>query len=251
MESPFFKTVLGINTATHQESVAILSNNKILTTKKWKSTKKESSILLTSITKCLEKAHHSFNDLDAIICVSGPGPFSAVRIGTATANALGLGLNKPVYAVTGESIWYIRKEWYAKKHKTANVFVVASAGKGNLARIDFSLPASLDAREPMSAHTILPIQEIIEEIERESDSTSPITVLCDVTEQEKAVFAEKCPKSWSIYDETDTKAVLPFAKALLLLPPALIYHAETNIVTPRYLRPPTITQAKKTPYVTS
>ncbi len=250
MESLFFKNALAINTATHAESVAVLRENKVIAAKKWKSNKNESSMLLSSISTCLKKAELEYKDLDAIMCVSGPGPFSAVRIGTATVNALGFGMKKPVYAITSEALWYVRKEWFEKKHKTPNVFVVASAGKGNLALIDFSVPASLDARESISEHTILPIAELIKEIELKSDSTSVITVLCDVTPLEKSVFAEKCPQSWKIFDETDTKAILPFAKALLLTPRSLIYHAESNIVIPRYLRPPTITQAKKPTYVT-
>lgn len=250
MESLFFKTILALNTATHAESVALLSHDKVIATKKWKSNKNESSKLLTSALSILKKTKLSFEDLDGILCVTGPGPFSAIRIGIATANALGFSMKKPVYAVTAETIWLLRKEWYMKRKKAKNVFVVASAGKGNLALIDFDSPSSLDARESISQHTILPHDQLIEEIERQSDATSPITILCDCTPSEKTLFAEKCPKPWNLYDETDTKEVLPFAKALLLIPPTLIFHAEANIVTPRYLRPPTITQAKKPLYVT-
>ena len=271
VESLFFKTVLGINTATHRESVAIVQNNKILAERNWTGNKNESSILLKSIDKCLQKSQLEFSDLDGVISVSGPGPFSAVRIGTATANAIAFSIKKPIYAVTTEAVWLARVNAILKQsmtHRTTgdkatnnNVFVVMSAGKGHIALIDFAIPDSLDARATISQQQIFSVSELIEhilktEVRNEDDDKNvtiknPITLLCDLTHIEKDELQNKCPKTWNIFDESDSKVVLPFAKALIMIPPALIYHSEANIVTPRYLRPPTITQAKKPLYATS
>jgi tRNA threonylcarbamoyl adenosine modification protein YeaZ len=57
--------------------------------------------LLTPLAKeALAEAGVTFADLDAIVCGSGPGPFTGLRAGMVTAGALGQALNRPVYPVS-------------------------------------------------------------------------------------------------------------------------------------------------------
>jgi tRNA threonylcarbamoyl adenosine modification protein YeaZ len=57
--------------------------------------------LLTPHTvEALEEAGVSYADLDAIVCGSGPGPYTGLRAGMVTAAALGQALGRPVYPVS-------------------------------------------------------------------------------------------------------------------------------------------------------
>lgn len=56
---------------------------------------KHSEILLPAIEGCLAAAELSFRDIDLIACAKGPGSFTGLRIGLATAKGLALALDIP------------------------------------------------------------------------------------------------------------------------------------------------------------
>jgi len=56
---------------------------------------KHSETLLPSIGTCLEDSKASMNDIELIACTSGPGSFTGLRIGMATAKGLSLALGIP------------------------------------------------------------------------------------------------------------------------------------------------------------
>ncbi|GAB3469664.1 tRNA (adenosine(37)-N6)-threonylcarbamoyltransferase complex dimerization subunit type 1 TsaB [Actinophytocola sediminis] len=56
-------------------------------------------LLTPHILGALDDAGHALPDLDAIVCGIGPGPFTGLRAGMATAAALGHALDVPVHPV--------------------------------------------------------------------------------------------------------------------------------------------------------
>lgn len=58
-----------------------------------------SRVLMPLIKRCCAKNHTPFQKLSGIGVVSGPGPFTSLRVGVATANALGFALDIPVVGV--------------------------------------------------------------------------------------------------------------------------------------------------------
>jgi len=66
---------------------------------------KQSELLLKTIEKLVQKQKIKLTDLSGIIVVSGPGQFSALRIGVVTANSLGFALDIPVVGVKLIKSW--------------------------------------------------------------------------------------------------------------------------------------------------
>lgn len=65
----------------------------------WVSKFNQSEFLVSEIKKFLKKNKTEFNKLKKIAVVVGPGHFSRVRTGVATANALGYALKIPVVGI--------------------------------------------------------------------------------------------------------------------------------------------------------
>jgi tRNA threonylcarbamoyl adenosine modification protein YeaZ len=61
--------------------------------------KAHGELLIPHLREALAEAEKTMADVDAIVCGSGPGPFTGLRVGMVTAAALGQALGKPVYPV--------------------------------------------------------------------------------------------------------------------------------------------------------
>jgi tRNA threonylcarbamoyl adenosine modification protein YeaZ len=61
--------------------------------------KAHGELLTPHILTALAEAGHTLADVEAIVCGVGPGPFTGLRAGMATAAALGQALARPVYPV--------------------------------------------------------------------------------------------------------------------------------------------------------
>jgi tRNA threonylcarbamoyl adenosine modification protein YeaZ len=61
--------------------------------------KAHGELLIPHLREALAEAGKTMADVDAIVCGSGPGPFTGLRVGMVTAAALGQALGKPVYPV--------------------------------------------------------------------------------------------------------------------------------------------------------
>lgn len=70
-----------------------------------------SSSLLIKIDQLLTKHHRLVNDLGAIIVATGPGRFTAIKIGLAVANALAWSVGCPIYGVTSDQLPQTTKDF--------------------------------------------------------------------------------------------------------------------------------------------
>lgn len=62
-------------------------------------TRAHNETLVPEITRLLGEAGIGFADLEAVVVGCGPGPFTGLRVGMATASALGQALGVPVHGV--------------------------------------------------------------------------------------------------------------------------------------------------------
>jgi tRNA threonylcarbamoyladenosine biosynthesis protein TsaB len=91
--------VLGLDTSTFTASVALARGTRMLATAEL-DTSAHSTELLATVHQVLEQAGVVPAALDAIAVGAGPGSFTGLRIGLATAKGLGFALERPVWAVS-------------------------------------------------------------------------------------------------------------------------------------------------------
>ncbi|MCQ9676049.1 MULTISPECIES: tRNA (adenosine(37)-N6)-threonylcarbamoyltransferase complex dimerization subunit type 1 TsaB [Corynebacterium] len=92
--------VLALDTATTDLVTGIVdtdtgeSIDRVIT-----DTRAHNEQLIPTIEELLVDASLTYPDLSALVVGTGPGPFTGLRVGMATASALGVALNLPVYGV--------------------------------------------------------------------------------------------------------------------------------------------------------
>ncbi len=87
---------VAINSATQRTSAALLKNGKLLAEKSWISNKDEAEKILPAIQALLKKTKNRWQDITEIFVVTGPGPFTGLRIGVTVANALAWSTGSPI-----------------------------------------------------------------------------------------------------------------------------------------------------------
>jgi tRNA threonylcarbamoyladenosine biosynthesis protein TsaB len=91
--------VLALDTSTLQASVALLDDDALLAERERVVTT-HSEALLILVDECLRAANLSARDVDVVACGAGPGSFTGLRIGLATAKGLCFALDKPLVMIS-------------------------------------------------------------------------------------------------------------------------------------------------------
>ncbi|MES2690804.1 MAG: tRNA (adenosine(37)-N6)-threonylcarbamoyltransferase complex dimerization subunit type 1 TsaB [Bacteroidota bacterium] len=91
--------ILCIETATPVCSVALFENNTLLSLYEIKDGNTHASALTGLIKQCMDEAKISFSQLDAIAVSKGPGSYTGLRVGIATAKGLCYTSKKPLIAI--------------------------------------------------------------------------------------------------------------------------------------------------------
>lgn len=91
--------ILGIESSSLVASVAILDGDMITAEYTVNYKKTHSQTLLPMLDEIVRMTEQNLEDIDAIAVSGGPGSFTGLRIGSATAKGLGLALDKPLIHV--------------------------------------------------------------------------------------------------------------------------------------------------------
>lgn len=89
-------TILGIETSGPLASVAMLRDGEVQGMKVGEFQVTTSETLMPMIDNLVKDSGIELEDVDAIAVSAGPGSFTGLRIGSATAKGLGMALNKPL-----------------------------------------------------------------------------------------------------------------------------------------------------------
>ena len=92
--------LLGIETATASQSVALLEDQQVLAEACWSGPGMGGGTLLPRIDSLLQRAGLRPGSVDAVAVSVGPGSFTGVRVGLATAKGFALGTNAKLFGVS-------------------------------------------------------------------------------------------------------------------------------------------------------
>lgn len=92
--------ILALDSSGLVASIAILQDGVIIGEYTTNYKKTHSQTLLPMLDEVVKMIDFDLNTLDAIAIASGPGSFTGLRIGSATAKGLGLALNKPIISIS-------------------------------------------------------------------------------------------------------------------------------------------------------
>ena len=88
--------VLGIESASMVASIAMVEEGNLIAEYTVNHKKTHSQTLLPMIDEIVRMTEANLDEIDGIAISAGPGSFTGLRIGSATAKGLGLALNKPL-----------------------------------------------------------------------------------------------------------------------------------------------------------
>lgn len=91
--------LLALDTATSAVTVALHDGTQVIAEESLVDSRRHAETLTPMISSVVAGAGRSPADLTAITVGVGPGPFTGLRVGLATASTLGLALDIPVYGV--------------------------------------------------------------------------------------------------------------------------------------------------------
>ena len=91
--------ILALDSSGLVASVAVMEDDTLVAEYTMHYKKTHSQTLLPMLNEIKNNIHLDLNSIDAIAVAAGPGSFTGLRIGSATAKGLGLALDKPLIAV--------------------------------------------------------------------------------------------------------------------------------------------------------
>ncbi|MBC7339067.1 MAG: tRNA (adenosine(37)-N6)-threonylcarbamoyltransferase complex dimerization subunit type 1 TsaB [Firmicutes bacterium] len=92
--------ILGVETATRYTSVALVNGDHVLAEHTYSGPLRPSQVLMAMVDRVLRDAGVGRSDLQGVAVGCGPGSFTGLRLGLATAQALAYALGIPVVGVS-------------------------------------------------------------------------------------------------------------------------------------------------------
>jgi tRNA threonylcarbamoyl adenosine modification protein YeaZ len=99
MELPVSRLVLAIDTATPAVTAGVVADGELLAERVTVDPRAHAERITPNVLGTLADAGRGMADLGAVVVGCGPGPFTGLRVGMATAAAYGHALGIPVYGV--------------------------------------------------------------------------------------------------------------------------------------------------------
>ena len=114
--------LLSLETSTQACSVALHRDDILLAAREIQTPRSAASQLAVMIQKVLEQSNSKPSDLKAIIVASGPGSYTGLRIGVATAKGLCYALRIPLIAVNTLDLLAFQGKQYLQNRQSGIEF---------------------------------------------------------------------------------------------------------------------------------
>jgi len=88
--------LLNIDTATERAGVCLSNNEQVLAVRQTLEQKNHASFIQPAIKEMLAEADYRLQDVDAVAVSAGPGSYTGLRVGLATAKGICFALQKPL-----------------------------------------------------------------------------------------------------------------------------------------------------------
>lgn len=214
--------VLALDTSNQTLSVAVMSDDQVLTTTTVTTTKKHGTQLLPIIQDAMATAKLKPADLDRVIVADGPGSYTGLRIGVTTAKTLADTLNIELVGVS--SLATIAANIISETQLVAVLFDGRNDNVfAGVYRIENGVPVSVIEDQHIAFEKLLPQIKALAE---------PIVVLGDLD-----AFTERLKTALEAnFIHYPTELSLPSAVQLGRLGERKAPVSDVNSFVPRYLR---------------
>lgn len=222
--------ILGLDSSGLVASVAVVENDLLLAEYTTDYKKTHSQTLLPMLDELRSMIELDMNTVDAIAIAAGPGSFTGLRIGAATAKGLGLALNKPLVEVPtleglAWNLWGTEKLvcpiMDARRNQVyTGVYEFVENGTG------FEMRSVVEQKA----------DDIVELVNQLNELGRPVIFLGDGVPVYDKVIAEHCKVSYSLAPAGNNRQRAASVAAL-----GAVYYAQGKTVTaadhqPEYLR---------------
>ena len=148
--------ILNLDTSTEKASVCIASEGKVIALLENHQQKDHASWIHSAINQLLQQSQHSLQDIQAVAVTAGPGSYTGLRVGLATAKGICYALNIPLITEnTLRVMAFAIKQNYKAKSDASRLFAPMIDAR----RMEvFTALFTPDLREEMSS-TALVVQE--------------------------------------------------------------------------------------------
>src|SRR4051812_39241342 len=88
--------ILNIDTATNRASVGFADENGIVAEQTSEDQKNHAAFVQSAVSQLMQSHQIALQNIDAVAVVNGPGSYTGLRVGLASAKGLCYALNKPL-----------------------------------------------------------------------------------------------------------------------------------------------------------
>lgn len=226
---------LSIDTSTRYAGVAISQDGQTLLEMTWRSEQNHTVELLPSIQRLMEQLKISVADLSRIFVAKGPGSFSALRVGIATAKGIAMARDIPLVAVGTLDV-----EAYPFAGLGKTIYAMVEAGRRQVAVAKYESGHDFTAGSPEP--WLADAEEVVSSVRRPA-------VFCGEGALALAALGHKQLGS----DVAFASSTLPTRKPSVLAHLGYQLFKSRNVddtvsIEPIYLRGPSITKSKRWNY---